>query len=207
MDRERFLAGLRERLAAAPAPSPLHPVAPVPHPVPRVDLRPDPRPLEERFVAAMAELSSRAVTVAELPQALADLGVRTAVVTTDRVPLPPEVEAVPLERVWEADAGVTCACGACAATGTVLVAASPDEPRAASLVPPVHVVAVPRERLVETPGDLLRDLPRLLGRPEGSLPSAFTLISGPSRSADIAGELTLGVHGPTTVVAVLVDGR
>jgi L-lactate utilization protein LutC len=103
---------------------------------------------------------------------------------------------LPLERAEEADAGFTTARAACAVTGTVVIA---DEHRLASLLPRVHVVAVPRDRLVETPGDLLRDLPSLF--PEG-LPSAFALASGPSRSADIAGEVVYGVHGPLAVIAL-----
>ncbi len=71
----------------------------------------------------------------------------------------------------------------------------------ASLLPRVHVVAVPRDTLVETPGDVLRDLPRVF--PDG-LPSAFALATGPSKSADIDGQVVYGVHGPLAVVAVLI---
>jgi L-lactate utilization protein LutC len=71
----------------------------------------------------------------------------------------------------------------------------------ASLLPRVHVVAVPRDALVETPGDLLRDLEHVF--PDG-LPSAFALATGPSKSADIDGEVVYGVHGPLAVIAVFV---
>jgi L-lactate utilization protein LutC len=63
------------------------------------------------------------------------------------------------------------------------------------------VVTVPREALVETPGDVLRDLPRVF---PGGLPSVFSLATGPSKSADIDGQVVYGVHGPLAVVAVLV---
>jgi L-lactate utilization protein LutC len=66
----------------------------------------------------------------------------------------------------------------------------------------VHVVAIERDTLVETPGDVLRDLGRWF--PDG-LPSAFALASGPSKSADIDAEVTYGVHGPLDVIAVLLD--
>ena len=65
----------------------------------------------------------------------------------------------------------------------------------------VHVVAVSRDTLVEAPGDVFRDLARWF--PAG-LPSAFAFSSGPSKSADIDGEVVYGVHGPLAAIAVLV---
>jgi L-lactate utilization protein LutC len=198
VNRDAFLARLRSRLADPAPPGVAHPPAPPPASVPRVDYPPDPRSLEERFAAELDAVHGRVATPAELPALLAGLDVRTAVMTDERIPLPDGIERLPLERAEEADAGFTTARAACAVTGTVVVA---DEFRLASLLPRVHVVAVPRDRLVETPGDILRDLPGLF--PEG-LPSAFALASGPSRSADIAGEVVYGVHGPLAVIALFV---
>jgi L-lactate utilization protein LutC len=198
MNREAFLARLASRLADPAPPGVAHPPAPPPAVVPRVDYPPDPRSLEERFAAELDAVRGRVATLDELPALLEELDVRTAVMTDERIPLPDGIERLALERAAEADAGFTTARAACAVTGTVVVA---DEFRLASLLPRVHVVAVPRDRLVETPGDILRDLPSLF--PEG-LPSAFALASGPSRSADIGGEVVYGVHGPLAVIALFV---
>ncbi len=198
MTREVFLARLRSRLADPAPPGVAHPPAPAPASVPRVDYPPDPRSLEQRFADELAAVNGRVATPEQLPGLLEELGVRTAVVLDERVALPPGIERLPLERTEEADAGFTAAVAACAVTGTVVVA---DEYRLASLLPRVHVVAVPRDALVETPGDVLRDLNRLFG---DGLPSAFALASGPSRSADIAGEVVYGVHGPLAVIALFV---
>jgi hypothetical protein len=200
MEREVFLGRLRERLETAAPPATAHPPGPAPETVPRIVFPPGPRSLEERFGAALLAIRGRLVTLEELPGVLEALEVRTAVVTDERLPLD-GIERLPLARAEEADAGVTGAVAACAATGTVVVAPSATETRMASLLPRVHVVAVPREVLVETPGDVLRELPRWF--PDG-LPSAFALASGPSKSADIDAEVTYGVHGPLAVVAVLV---
>jgi L-lactate utilization protein LutC len=194
--REAFLGRLSARLADAAPPGVAHPPKPPPAVVPRVDYPPDSRSLEERFAAELAAVNGRVATLEELPALLQQLEVRTAVVLDERFPLPEGIERLPLERVSEADAGFTTARAACAVTGTVVVA---DEFRLASLLPRVHVVAVPRDRLVETPGDILRDVASLF--PDG-LPSAFALASGPSRSADIAGEVVYGVHGPLAVIAL-----
>lgn len=198
MNRDLFLSRLAARLADPAPPGVAHPPAPPPATVPRVDYPPDPRSLEERFAAELDAVHGRVATLEELPALLEQLDVRTAVVLDERIPLPEGIERLPLERVAEADAGFTTARAACAVTGTVVVA---DEFRLASLLPRVHVVAVPRDRLVETPGDVLRDVASLF--PDG-LPSAFALASGPSRSADIAGEVVYGVHGPLAVIALFV---
>jgi L-lactate utilization protein LutC len=201
MNREAFLARLSDRLAHAAPPATVHPPAPPPAEVPRVPFPPDERPLEARFAAALEAVHGRVTTPSELPAVLAELDVHTAVVTDDALPLPDGIERLPLDRAREADAGFTRARAACAATGTVVVAPSESETRLASVLPRVHVVAVPREVMVETPGDVLRDLPRVFG---DELPSAFALATGPSKSADIDGQVVYGVHGPLAVVAVLV---
>jgi L-lactate utilization protein LutC len=198
VNRDAFLSRLRQRLADPAPPATAHPPAPPPAEVPRVTWPPDERTLEQRFADALAKEHGRVATPDELPALLEELGVHTAVVLDERVPLPQGVERLPVERANEADAGFTAARAAAAATGTVVIA---DEQRLASLLPRVHVVAVPRDTLVETPGDLLRDLPRVF--PEG-LPANFALETGPSKTADIDGIVIYGVHGPLAVIAVLV---
>jgi L-lactate utilization protein LutC len=201
MEREAFLGRLEARLAARAAPATAHPPKPAPATVPRPGFPRDERPLETRFGEALARIRGRLATVEELPALFAEHEIKTVVVTDDRVPLPDGLERLPLARARDADAGVTAAVAACAVTGTVLLAPSATETRMASLLPRVHVVAVDRATLVETPGDVLRELPRWF--PDG-LPSAFALASGPSKSADIDAEVTYGVHGPLAVIAVLL---
>lgn len=87
------------------------------------------------------------------------------------------------------DATVSQALYALADPGSVVLAASPEEPRSRSLLPPVHVTVVTEDRVLPT----LADLFEAVGT---ELPSALTIVSGPSRSADIEQVLTLGVHAP-----------
>lgn len=82
-------------------------------------------------------------------------------------------------------------------SGSVVLAAAPDEPRANSLLPDVHVTLL-REDLI-LPG--LPDLFRAVG---GSLPSVLAIVSGPSKSADIEQLLAVGVHGPKEEHIVLL---
>jgi L-lactate utilization protein LutC len=91
-----------------------------------------------------------------------------------------------------ADAEVSTALYALADTGSVVLAASREEPRARSLLPFTHWTIVERDRIL--PG-----LDELFERVGGNLPSALAIVTGPSRSADIEQRLTVGVHGPGDV--------
>lgn len=108
-------------------------------------------------------------------------------------------------RIWDGGemgdpdsiaATVTTCDRAIAETGSFGLVARPGQGRLMSLVAPVHFVLVRRDQIVETLDEWLAWLqPRRRG--------AAVLITGPSRSADIEQVLTVGVHGPAKVYAVL----
>lgn len=103
--------------------------------------------------------------------------------------------------------GLTGVTAACAATGTMILSATErGSNRAASLLPFRHMALIPYSRLyphfeawvaehrsTDTLLTVMRNSPNL------------SLITGPSKSADLEGALTLGVHGPKFVHAVLFD--
>jgi L-lactate dehydrogenase complex protein LldG len=97
-------------------------------------------------------------------------------------------------------AGVSRAAYALADTGSVVLAASSDEPRAASLLPYVHVTLVSEDVIVA-------GLEELFAAVGSDLPSSLAIVTGPSRSADIEQKLTVGVHGPGEAHVVLVPPR
>jgi L-lactate dehydrogenase complex protein LldG len=82
-------------------------------------------------------------------------------------------------------------------TGSVVLEAGPEEPRARHLLPEVHVSLLPTSRIV--PG-----LDELFAAVGPNLPSALVVVTGPSRSADIEQRLVVGVHGPREVHVVLL---
>jgi L-lactate dehydrogenase complex protein LldG len=97
-------------------------------------------------------------------------------------------------------AGVSTAIYGLADTGSVVLAASPEEPRARSLLPEVHVTLLAEDRIL--PG-----LEALLEAVGAELPSSLAIVTGPSRSADIEQKLVVGVHGPREVHVVLLPSR
>jgi L-lactate dehydrogenase complex protein LldG len=98
-----------------------------------------------------------------------------------------------------ADVGVTEADYLVADSGTLVLRAA-GRARGVSLLPPVHVAIVTRDRLRVDLGTALADL-----RASGAHDSCVTLVTGPSRTADIEKKLVVGVHGPCALHVVLLD--
>ncbi len=87
-----------------------------------------------------------------------------------------------------------------ARTGSVLVTSAGDSGRQMNVFPPVHIVLAKTKQLVNYPGDALDAIFKKYGN---NLPSAITIITGPSRTADIEKTLVLGAHGPKEFVVFL----
>ena len=98
-----------------------------------------------------------------------------------------------------ADFGITSADFALADTGTLVMLSSRQEARMVSLLPPVHIAVVPRERILTGLDELFTLLPD-----PSSATSSMVLITGPSRTADIEQILVRGVHGPGEIHVVIV---
>jgi L-lactate dehydrogenase complex protein LldG len=97
--------------------------------------------------------------------------------------------------------GVLTGCTvAIAETGTLVLAGGEREGRRAlTLVPDLHICVVDAEQVVETVPEAFDVLHGLERRP-------LTLVSGPSATSDIELERVEGVHGPRTLVVVIVEG-
>ncbi len=95
--------------------------------------------------------------------------------------------------------GITGSVAGIVETGTVALACGRGAPRAVSLLPDTHLCVVAASSLHARFEDAL---PAVTA---GGLPPNLVWMTGPSRSADIEKQITLGVHGPRTVEIVLVD--
>lgn len=116
---------------------------------------------------------------------LADLGVEIAPAHASR------------EELAECDLGVTAVDMALPETGSLVLRTGPERPRAASLLPRVHLALV-------QPPDLRSDLAGVLAELKGD--RHYVFITGPSRTADIELVVTIGVHGPQVLAAWVVEG-
>lgn len=99
-----------------------------------------------------------------------------------------------------ADAGVSVARLGVAETASLLLASTAED-RRVELCVDVHLVRLDAATLVPALDAAFLALRALAARP----PAYASLVSGPSRSADIERQLTIGVHGPRALHVVLVE--
>ncbi|MGQ7889521.1 LutC/YkgG family protein [Paenibacillus sp. WC2504] len=101
-----------------------------------------------------------------------------------------------------ADIGTVAVEHAVAYTGSLVVTSDATRGRSVSLLPTTFIAIIPVERLRTKLGEVLRPFDALA---LGERPAGIHFISGPSRSADIENDLTIGVHGPGIVYALIIE--
>lgn len=92
----------------------------------------------------------------------------------------------------EIKVGLTGVLAAAANTGTLVLPSGVGKAQFVSLIPEIHLAIVRADQIKE-------NLDQVFSLPEISEASCVSLISGPSRTADIEMTLTIGVHGPRQV--------
>lgn len=134
---------------------------------------------------------------ANRPVATSCLSDRLVALLNTISPLPPESLADAEVGISEADTGI-------ADTGSVLLDLTVPAERAATALPLVHAVVLRASTIVPT-------LSSLRERLEGFLADGgsryLSLITGPSRTADIERVLTIGVHGPRELHLLIIEGE
>lgn len=104
------------------------------------------------------------------------------------------------ERAPVCIAGVDAAI---AESATLVVHSGEGRARMASLLAPVFIAVARRAQFVRGLGEAIERIKQKYGEVFRNA-SALTLITGPSRTADIELTLTLGVHGPREVHVVII---
>ncbi|MGZ4257917.1 MAG: LutC/YkgG family protein [Gaiellaceae bacterium] len=144
---------------------------------------------------------------AEIAAVCASLGVRRLVIPPG-LPASRRPEGLELVEDTQLDPhsldeldGVLTGCTvAVAETGTIVLTAAPDEGRRAiTLVPDRHLCLVDESQIVELVPEAIAGL---AGAVRERRP--ITLISGPSATSDIELDRVEGVHGPRTLVVLVV---
>ena len=218
MSREAILARIRSALAE---PTAVHPARPAP---PVIPLPPPTGDLVSRFAERFRGLGGHwheaadGTALADVVASLvADHATEPVWVARDRAGrldaagLAPALErrGLTVIRRWAdipdpdrprvAVTGVTLAI---AESGTLGLVSEPEQGRLASVVTPVHVAVLASDQLVETLGEALARFDPILREGRSS---AAVLVTGPSRTADIEGQLVVGVHGPGEIHCVLLS--
>ena len=172
----------------------------------------------ELFAENVADYRAQVVRVAPegvasaVADALREHGCRTVVVPTGLDPswvaacgevaqVFSGAEAATHRELDAVDAVVTASAVGVATTGTIVLDHRADQGRRElTLVPDTHVCVIRADQVVH---DVPESVARLRPDAEGARP--LTWISGPSATSDIELERVEGVHGPRTLVVVLVQ--
>lgn len=101
------------------------------------------------------------------------------------------------DRLASVDLSVSSSVWGIAETGTVVECTAEKRSRVLPVLPPAHVSLLSVQRLAADLADFLGQVDLL------SQGSSLTLVTGPSRTADIEKTLVLGVHGPGRLWVIL----
>jgi L-lactate dehydrogenase complex protein LldG len=107
-----------------------------------------------------------------------------------------------IDQLRGADVGLTSCEYLAAETGTVVLRSSPVAPRALSLLPRAQIVVASLEQLLPTVAECLQRT----HIDKSPVSSCTTLVTGPSRTADIEKVLVRGVHGPRDLYVLFLGG-
>ena len=97
-------------------------------------------------------------------------------------------------------AGVTGVDYAVAESGTLCLIHDKDQPRLISVAPVLHIAVLPVGRLFA----VYEDVADRVFADKSNRPSHFTLITGPSMTADIQGGQFKGMHGPGKLIVIII---
>jgi L-lactate dehydrogenase complex protein LldG len=106
------------------------------------------------------------------------------------------------EDMRDTPAGASLALLAIAETGSTLLSEPSLRDRTVGMLSLAHVIVCPTKSLVASLDDAAPVLRQLALAPGGSF---STLVTGPSRTADIERVMTIGVQGPGKVMVLFVD--
>jgi L-lactate dehydrogenase complex protein LldG len=88
--------------------------------------------------------------------------------------------------------------------GSIVISSKSDTGRRLNFFPEIHIVMAYTSQLVPDIKDAIAGLEETHG---DEYPSMMTVITGPSRTADIEKTLVMGAHGPKDVYVFLIDDQ
>ncbi|MEM0217639.1 MAG: lactate utilization protein B [Candidatus Nezhaarchaeales archaeon] len=110
------------------------------------------------------------------------------------------------EYYIKAHVGLSGANVVAAQTGTIFIVENEGNARFSTNAPPVHICVVGMEKVVPTLNDAFKVIEVLPAYASGIPMAAYvSLITGPSKTADIEKRLVYGVHGPKELHVIFLD--
>ena len=91
-----------------------------------------------------------------------------------------------------------------AKTGSVVVSSNQTAGRQLNVYAPVLIIVAYKKQLVL---DIADAITNIKNKYNDNLPSLISIITGPSRTADIEKTLILGMHGPKELYVFLIDNK
>jgi len=160
--------------------------------------------------SAWPELLGKLVSERQLPSLLIAPGTPHGRRVTEHWSIHPELPVLkaydrPIEE-WKTElfddtpASFTTTLGAIAATGSLIIWPTREEPRLMSLVPPVHFALLKASEIYENFYQVQQKQQWSVNMPTNAL-----LVSGPSKTADIEQILAYGAHGPKDLVVLILE--
>ncbi len=100
--------------------------------------------------------------------------------------------------------GITSADFCVAQSATLVMRTRPDQPRAVSLVPSIHVAVITLDQIMESLEELYFRLNWDPKEQADGLTNCMTFISGPSKTGDIELVMVHGAHGPRQLITYVI---
>jgi len=110
------------------------------------------------------------------------------------------------KRLLESYIGITSADLCVAESATLVLRTRPEQPRAVSLVPSIHVAVIRMEQIIKDLTELYFRLKWDPKEQETGLTNCMTFISGPSKTGDIELQMVHGAHGPRQLITYVITG-
>ena len=104
--------------------------------------------------------------------------------------------------ITQAQQGITSCEYLIARLGSIMVSSAQASGRRLIVYPDVHIVVAYTSQILPDLPDALNAITEKYGK---NLPSLISVISGPSRTADIEKTLVMGAHGPRELYLFLID--
>ena len=106
------------------------------------------------------------------------------------------------EKLLNAQAGLGTCEYLIARLGSIMVSSRQASGRRMVVYPEIHMVVAYTDQIVP---DLADALAGIRARYGNAMPSSISVISGPSRTADIEKTLVMGAHGPRDLYVFLIE--